>query len=68
MKKFKSIIKKKSKKADKLELNTIEVSIFKALMESSNLHKFVSKNNILRKCNEMKEETKNPATSVDYTV
>ena len=48
-------------------LNTIKVLICKALIDSyiSN-GKFASVNNVLRQYNEMKEETKNPETSVQY--
>ena len=43
------------------KLNTIEVLISKALIDSYISHdKFVSVNNVLREYYEMKEETKNP--------
>ena len=72
IKKYKSIIKNKKKKHDKIvlfrkyKLNTIEVLISKALTDSYISHDgFVSVNNVLREYNEMKEETKNPETSVE---
>ena len=65
IKKYKSIRRKKKKKHDKLvllgkdKLNTIEVPIFKALIDSYISHdEFVSINNVLRECYEMKEEIK----------
>ena len=74
IKKYKSIIKKK-KKYDKLvflgkvKLNTIEVLISKALIDSYISHdEFVSVNNVLREYNEMKEKIKDPETSVEYIV
>ena len=58
-------IKKYKSKHDKLvllgkdKLNTIEVPIFKALIDSYISHdEFVSINNVLRECYEMKEEIK----------
>ena len=42
------------------KLNTIEVLISKALIDSYGHDKFVSVNNVLREYSEMKEETKNP--------
>ena len=73
IKKFKSIIKKK-KKNDKIvllaktKLNTIKVLISKTLINSYINHdEFVSVNNVLIECNEMKE-IKNPETSMEYTV
>ena len=63
IKKYKSIIKKKKKKNDKIvllgkdKLNTIEVRISKSLIDSYISHdKFFSINNILREYYEMKEE------------
>ena len=51
------------------KLNTIEVLISKALIDSYISHdEFVSINNVLRKYIEMKEEIKNPETSVEYTI
>ena len=75
IKKYKSIIKKKKKKLDKIvllgkdKLNTIEVLISKALMNLYISHdEVVSVNNILREYNEMKKEIKNPETSVEYII
>ena len=72
---YKSIMKKKKKRRDKIvllgkdKLNTIQVLISKALIDSYNSHdKFVSINNVLRKYHEMKEETKNPETYVAFTI
>ena len=62
------IIKKKEKSMEYLKLNTIEVLISKALIDSYINHdEFVSVNNVLWEFNEMKKEIKNPETSVDYT-
>ena len=75
IKKYKSIIKEKKKKHDKKvllrkdKLNTSEVLISKALIDSYVSHdKFVSVNNVLREYNEMKEEIKDPETSVEHTI
>ena len=72
-KKYKSIIKKKKKKHDKIvllgkdKLNTTEVLVSKALIDSHISHdEFVSVNNVLREYNGMKKEIKNPETSVEY--
>ena len=66
---------KKKKKEDKIfllgkdRLNTIEFLISKALIDSYISHdEFVSENNLLREYVEMKEEIKNPETSVEYTI
>ena len=67
-------MKKKKKKHDKIvllgkdKLNTIEVLISKALIDSliSN-DEFISVNNALREYNKMKEE-KNPENSVEYII
>ena len=63
IKKYKSIIKKKKKKSDKIVLfgnnksNIIKVLISKALIDSYISHdEFVSVNNVLRDYNEMKNE------------
>ena len=63
IKKYKSIIKKKKKKHDKIvllaksKLNSIEVLISKALIDSVISHdEFVLINNVLKECNKMKEE------------
>ena len=75
IKKDKSIIKKKKKKHDKIvllgkdKLNTIEILISKALINSYVSHdEFVSVNHLLREHYEMKEEIKNLETSVEYTI
>ena len=67
IKKYKSIIKKKKKKHDKIvllaksKLNRIEVLISKALIDSVISHdEYVLINNVLKEYNEMKEELKNP--------
>ena len=69
VKKYKSIIKKKKKKHDKIvllaksKLNSIEVLISKALINSVISHdEFVLINNVLKEYNEMKEEIKNLKT------
>ena len=50
----------------KAKLDTIEVLVSKASFDSNITHDaFVSVNNVLREYNEMKEELKNPETSVD---
>ena len=49
------------------KLNTIEVLIFKTLIDSYISHdEFVSVNNVLREYDEMKQEKKNSETSVEY--
>ena len=65
--------RKKRKKHDhivslaKTELNTIEVSISKALSNSYiNNDEFVLVNKVLREYNEMKEEIKNSKNAVEY--
>ena len=65
IKKFKSIIKKKKKKHDKIvllaksKLNSIEVLISKALIDSVISHdEFVLINNVQKEYGEMKEEMK----------
>ena len=75
IKKHKSIIKKKNKKHDKLillgksKLNTIEILISKALIDSViSRDEFVSVNNASSECNEMKEEIKKSETSVEYII
>ena len=71
----KSIINKKKKKHDKIvllgkqKLNTIEVLNSNSLIDSYLSHdEFVSVNNALREYNEIKEEIKNPETSVEHTM
>ena len=50
-------------------LDTIKVLISKALINLYISHdQFVSVNNMLREYYEMKEEIKNPETSVEYTI
>ena len=73
LKKYKSIIKKKKKKHDKIvllaksKLNAIKILISKSLINSYISRKeFVSINNALQKYNEAKEEIKNPKTSLEY--
>ena len=74
-KKYKSIIKKKKKRHDKIvlvgkdNLNTIEVLISKALIDSYiGDDEFVSVNNELRKYCKRKEEIKDPEASVEYII
>ena len=66
MKKYKSIIKKKMKKRDKMvlfeksKLNNIEVLISKALTDSNISHdEFISINNVLKESYDMKKEIEN---------
>ena len=48
----------------KAKLNTIEILIYNALINSHISHDdFVSENNVLRENNEMKKEIKNPEIS-----
>ena len=65
-KKYKSLIKKKEGKHDKIvllgksKLNSIEVFISKALIDSViSYNEFILINNVLREYNKMKEEIKN---------
>ena len=65
MKKYKSVIKKKKKKHDKIvllaktKLNSIDVLISKALIHSSISHgESVSVNYVLRRYDDIKEEIK----------
>ena len=69
IKKYKSVLKKKKKNHDKIvllgkdKLNTIEILISKALIDSYISHEeFVSVYNVLRKYNEMKKERKSCGT------
>ena len=69
IKKYKSIIKKKKEKHDKIallaksKLNNIEVLISKALIDSVISHdEFVLINNVLKEYNKMKKEIKNLKT------
>ena len=73
--KYKSIIKKKKKKLDKIvllaknKLNTMQVLVSKALIDSYISHnKFISVNNVLIEYNKTKEEIKEPETSVEYAI
>ena len=75
IKKYKPIVKEKKKKHDKTvllgkgNLNTIEVLISKALIDSCISHdEFVSINGVLREYYEMKEEMKHPEFYVEYTI
>ena len=75
IKNYKSVIKKKKKKHGKVELlgkdklNSIEFLISKSLINWYILHdEFVSVNNILREYYEIKEEIKNPESSVEYII
>ena len=53
----------------KAKLDTMEVLISRSLINSYISHdEFVSVNNVLREYNEMKEETKNPETSLECTL
>ena len=45
-----------------------KVWIYKALIDSYISHDIFSLNNVLREYNEMKEEIKNPESSVEYTI
>ena len=72
---YKLSIKKKKKMLDKTvlmgkdKLNTIEVLIFKSLIDSYISHdKFISVNIILREYNEIKNKMKNSETSVEYII
>ena len=69
MKKYKSIIKKKKNKYDKIallakaKLNDIEALISKALIYSNITHnQFVSISNVLKEYDDIKEEIKNLKT------
>ena len=75
IKKYKSMVKKKKKKHDKIvlfgkdKLNIIEVLISKALINSYISHdKFVTVSNVLREYNEIKNERKNSETYVAYII
>ena len=72
IKKSRWFVKKKKKKHDKIVLlgkdksTTIEVLISKALIDSHISHdEFAFLNNVLREHNEIREEIKNPETSVE---
>ena len=75
--KYNSVMKKKKKKKKhyktvllgKGNLNTIEVLISKTVIDLYISHgEFVRINNVLREYYEMKQEIKNPKTSVEYTI
>ena len=83
IKKYKSIIKKKKKKYDKIVIlgktieftiayfnrSAIEVPTSKTLINIYiSRDEFLSVNNVLREYNEMKEEIKNPETSVEFII
>ena len=75
IKKYRSIIKKKKKKHDKIvflakdNLNTVEVLISNVLIDSCNSHDdFLSENNALREYYEMEKEINNPETSMEYNI
>ena len=74
IKKYKSIIKKKKKKYEKImvlgkdKLNTIEVLISNALIDSYISYDEFDSVNDLREYNEMKNGIKNPETSVEYNI
>ena len=54
---------------EKNKLNIIEVLISKSLIDLYiSYDEFVPVNNVLRKFNDMKEEVKNPETSVKYVI
>ena len=53
----------------KFKLDTVEVLIFKALIDAYVNHdEFSSVNNVLRDYHEMKKEFKNPQNVVEYTI
>ena len=75
MNNYKSIIKEKKRKHDKIvlleknTLNIIEILISKTLIDSYISHdEFASVNNLLSKYNQMKEDIKNPETTVKYFI
>ena len=76
IKKYNSVIKKKKKNTHdkivlpvKTKLDTIEVLISRTFIDSYiSYDEFVSENNVLRECNNMKKEMKNPETSVQYII
>ena len=54
---------------EKNKLNIIEVLISKSLIDLYiSYDEFVPVNNVLRKFNDMKEEVKDPETSVKYVI
>ena len=52
----------------KTKVNTIDVLISKTLINSCINHDEVSSVNVLRECNEIKEEISNPQNAVEYTM
>ena len=71
IKKYKSIIKKKKNKHDKLVLlGKTKLDTNEDTNEDSYIirDKFISVNNVLREYNEMKEEIRNPETSVECII
>ena len=73
IKEYKSIIKNKKNKHDKIvllgKLDCVEVPISKDLIDSYISHdEVVLVNNVSIEYNEMKEEIKNLETSVEYTI
>ena len=75
IKHYKSTFERMKKKRNKIillaksKLNTSEVLISKALFDSYISHdEFVSVNKELREYNEIKEEIRNPETSLEYII
>ena len=75
IKNFKSVIRKKKKKHNRIvllgksKLDTIEVLLSKAFIDSYIKHdEFGSVDSMLREYNETKEVMKSPETSVDYII
>ena len=75
IKKYKSIIKEKYNKHEKIvllgtyQLRTVEVLISKAFTDSYISHdEFVSINNVLREYDEIKKEIKNTKFSAEYNI
>ena len=73
IKKYKSINKEKKKKPDKIislaksKLNSIEVLISKALIDSNNSHdEFLLRNNVLKEFYDMKKEIKNSNNKQEF--
>ena len=73
IKKYKSVIKKKKKKHDKIvllaktKLNTVEVLTYEALIDSNIIHEeFFSVNNMPKEYDHIKEEIKNVNKYVQY--
>ena len=66
IKKYKSVIKKKKKKHDKIVL-LAKSKLNSVILIHISHDEFVSVNNVLREYYKMKEEIKNPETSVEHT-